>query len=215
MVQPLDGYPPVRHAREPRRRSDERPNSDISPALDAEMVRVSAYAGLRMGELLALRWRDVKFSDDKLVISRSMSAGVEQDTTKTGRQREVPLVRRAAEALARIGQRENFTESDALVFASILGHHIDGSALRRRYRRAQAAAGVPLLRWHDLRHTYGSLLARDGVDLVRIKAAMGHTAITTTERYLHARPASVEADRFSRAFGDGEPAPVGDPVEVS
>ena len=73
-------------------------------------------------------------------------------------------------------------------------------ALRRRYRRAQAAAGLRALRWHDLRHTYGSLLAAAGVDLVTIQAAMGHGALATTGRYLHARPASDQAAVFTRAF---------------
>ena len=67
-------------------------------------------------------------------------------------------------------------------------------------RRAQAAAELRPLRWHDLRHTYGSLLAADGVDLVTIQSAMGHSALATTGRYLHARPASEQAARFTRAF---------------
>jgi hypothetical protein len=59
-----------------------------------------------------------------------------------------------------------------------------------RHARAQAAAELRPLRWHDLRHTYGSLLAADGVDLVAIQTAMGHSTRATTARYLHARPAS-------------------------
>ena len=178
--------------------------SDIDPRLDAEMVRVSAYAGLRLGELLALRWHDVDFARRKIVVSRAMSDGIET-TTKSDRVRQVPLVVNAAAALDRISRREHFTAPDDLVCASVIGRHIDGSALRRRYHRAQAAAGVDPLRWHDLRHTFGSLLAAGGVDLVSIQAAMGHSALATTGRYLHARDASDQADRFSRAFG-GAPA---------
>src|SRR5271166_3567015 len=79
-------------------------------------------------------------------------------------------------------------------------HSIDPFAPRRRYRRAQAAAGLTPLRWHDLRHTFSSLLAAAGVDLVKIKAAMGHSNIATTERYLHARPASEQAAEFTLAL---------------
>ena len=70
------------------------------------------------------------------------------------------------------------------------------------YRRscARDAAGLRPLRLHDLRHTYGSLLAAAGVDLVTIQAAMGHSALTTTSIYLHARPASEQAQVFTRAF---------------
>jgi integrase len=63
------------------------------------------------------------------------------------------------------------------------------------------------LRFHDLRHTYGSLLVAGGIDLPSVKAAMGHSRITTTERYLHARPAAELADRFTRALA-GAPAEV-------
>ncbi|MDQ2759203.1 MAG: tyrosine-type recombinase/integrase [Actinomycetota bacterium] len=51
-----------------------------------------------------------------------------------------------------------------------------------------------------MRHTYGSLLVAGGVDLVSVKAAMGHSRITTTERYLHARPAGEQAALFTKAL---------------
>ena len=166
------------------------------------MVRVSAYAGLRLGELLALRWRDVDFAGHALTVERAISAGVES-STKSGRVRRLPLPDQAAAALDRMSRREDFTGADERVFCNALGRSLDGSALRRRYRRAQAAAGLRPLRWHDLRHTYGSLLAASGVDLVTIQSVMGHSALATTSRYLHARPAADQAEVFTRAF---EPA---------
>jgi integrase len=166
---------------------------------DAEMVRVSAYAGLRLGELLALRWRDVDFAGSRLTVGRALSAGVET-STKSRRVRQVPMPDQAAAALDRLSRRENFTGPGERVFCGLLGRTLDASALRRRYRKAQATAGLAPLRWHDLRHSYGSLLAAAGVDLVKIKSAMGHSNIATTERYLHARPASEQAAEFTRAF---------------
>ncbi|MFI5004739.1 MAG: tyrosine-type recombinase/integrase [Solirubrobacterales bacterium] len=166
---------------------------------DAEIVRVAAYAGLRRGELLALRWRDVDFAGAALTLARAMSAG-EECSTKSGRVRRVPLADQAAAALERTSRREHFTSPDELVFCNALGRALDTSALRRRYRRAQAAAGVRPLRFHDLRHTFGSLLAASGVDVVTIQKAMGHSTLSTTSRYLHARPASKQAHEFTRAF---------------
>jgi len=174
---------------------------------DAEMVRVSAYAGLRLGELLALRWRDIDFEGQVITVGRAISAGVET-TTKSGRVRRVPLVAPAAMVLARLGKRPDFTGSDERVFCNTLGRTLDVSVLRRRFRRAQDVAGLRPLRWHDLRHTYGSLLAADGVDVVAIQAAMGHSALATTARYLHARSASEQAARFTRAFQPAELEPV-------
>jgi integrase len=172
------------------------------------MVRVSAYAGLRLGELLALRGRDVDFAGQSITIGRALSAGVET-STKSGRIRRVPMSDQAAAALDRVTRRDNFTDADELVFCNAIGRTVDQSALRRRFRRVQDAAELRPLRWHDLRHTYGSLLAADGVDLVAIQSAMGHSALTTTGRYLHARPASEQAARFTRAFRPAELEPVG------
>jgi len=174
---------------------------------DAEIVRVAAYAGLRQGELLALRWHDVDFAGSALTIARAMSTGVES-STKSGLVRRVPLADQAAAALDRMSRREHFTTPSDLVFYNVLGRPLDDSALRRRYRRAQAAAGVRPLRFHDLRHTFGSLLAMRGVDVVTIQKAMGHSTLATTSRYLHARPAAEQAQAFTAAFAAGAPEDV-------
>ena len=179
---------------------------------DAELVRVAAYTGLRRGELVALRWRDVDFERRKLVVRRAVSADVETTSTKSRRAREVPLADQAAGALARLSQRGDFTSADDYVFCNRLGRRLDGSALRRRVERARHAAGLRPLRFHDLRHTYGSLLVAGGVDLASVKAAMGHSRITTTERYLHARSASELADRFTRAFAGADTSADAEPV---
>ena len=168
-------------------------------AQDAELVRVAAYAGLRLGELLALRWRDVDFAGHALTISRAISSGTES-STKSGRVRRVPLPDQAAAALDRLSKRGDYTSAADRVFCNVFGRTLDGSALRRRFKRARDAVALRALRFHDLRHTYGSLLAAGGVDLVTIQAAMGHTALATTGRYLHARPASEQAALFTRVF---------------
>jgi integrase len=195
-----------RTAREQAMSVAEREAQHAEDLQDAEMVRVSAYAGLRLGELLALRWRDIDFAGQFITVGLAMSAGVET-STKSGRVRRVPLVDPAAAALDRASRRSDFTDPDELVFCNVFGRTLDRSALRRRFRRAQVAAELRLLRWHDLRHTYGSLLAADGIDLVAIQAAMGHSALATTGRYLHARPASEQAARFTRAFQPAMGAP--------
>lgn len=172
---------------------------------DAELARVAAYTGLRRGELVALRWRDVDFTLRKTVVRRAVSGDVEAASTKSRRAREVPLPDQAAGALDRLSQRADFTSPSDYVFANRLGRRLDASALRRRVERARDAAALRPLRFHDLRHTYGSLLVAGGVDLASVKAAMGHSRITTTERYLHARSASEMADRFTRALSPTEP----------
>jgi integrase len=161
----------------------------------------------RRGELVALRWRDIDFVARKITVRRALSGDTELRSTKSRRFREVPLPDQAAAALDRLSRRGEFAGPDDYVFANRLGRRLDPSALRRRFERARDAAGLEPLRFHDLRHTYGSLLVAGGIDLASVKASMGHSHIATTERYLHARPAGELADRFTRALG-GAPSAV-------
>ena len=109
-------------------------------AQDAEVVRIAAYAGLRRGELVALRWRDVDFAGRKITVRRALSGEAEVRSTKSRRARQVPLPDQPAFALERLSGRGEFTGPDDYVFASRLGRRLDPSALRRRFERARDAA---------------------------------------------------------------------------
>jgi integrase len=71
----------------------------------------------------------------------------------------------------------------------------------RRYRAALTAAGLdPAFRFHDLRHTFGTSIARAGEPVTTIQAWLGHGDLKTTQRYMHYAPAADEAERVERAF---------------
>ena len=89
------------------------------------------------------------------------------------------------------------------MFASLAGDRLDPSAIRRRYVAARDAAGLPPLRFHDLRHTAGTLLTRV-LDPVTVRDILGHADLKTTERYLHAIRASRLADSATRAFAPAQ-----------
>jgi integrase len=148
------------------------------------------FSGLRLGELLALRWRHIRFLPDLsgaiVTVERAVSANVEK-APKSGRPRDVPVARPAAEAVARLGQRTDFTSADDYVFCNRFGQRLDGSALRRRYKRAAEAADLRPIRLHGLRHAAGSVLARNGVPLITIRDFYGHADLATTNRYLHSK----------------------------
>jgi integrase len=188
--------------RDPRRPAitpEERAERQRADEQDATLLVVAAFTGLRLGELLALRWRNVHFTDAKLIVEASWSAG-RLSSPKSRKWRAVPLADQPAAALARLAERERFVDRGDLVFCSATGNYLDPSAVRRRYRRAQLAAGLRPLRFHDLRHSFGSLVIRE-FDPVAVKAFMGHSKITTTERYLHARSRRTDALRLTKAFG--------------
>ena len=183
-------------------------------AQDACLIIVAAFCGLRMGECLALRWRHVLWDAQRLHIQRSYALG-EEDSTKSRRGRTVPLADQPAQRLARLSQRSMFVRQTDLVFCSRTGEHLDGSALRRRYKAARGSAiaanpDMLALRFHDLRHTFGTLAAQ-GFDLVNVQAMMGHSDSRTTSRYLHARPAAEDAARLSRIFDADMAAPSSTP----
>lgn len=169
----------------------------------AEMLRVACYTGLRRGELVVLRWRDVRWIERVLVVERALSNGVEV-SPKSRHARYVPLADQPLAAFERLSRRSNFTTPDDYVFCNVVGDRLDPSALRRRYVCAREAAELPPLRFHDLRHTAGSLLVRV-IDPASVKDILGHADLKTTERYLHAQRASALAEAATRAFSPSGP----------
>ena len=153
---------------------------------DGAIFLTAAFTGLRMGELLALRWRDVDFAGATIRVRGSYAAG-HLTTPKSGKVRAVPMAPDVASALALLGRRENWVGDDDLVFAGELGSYLDGSALRRRYKDALGRAGLRPLRFHDLRHTFGTRMIAKA-DIRRVQEWMGHADIQTTMRYLHYAP---------------------------
>lgn len=170
---------------------------------DGAIYLTAAFAGLRRGELLALRWRDVDFENETIRVVRNFTYGA-VGTPKSGKVRAVPMVPQVAETLALLGQREHFTRDDDLVFASESGAHLDGSALRRRFLAARDAAKLRPLRFHDLRHTFGSL-AINKASIVQVQHWMGHSRTSTTERYLHHKSRADDARLLADAFNVTEP----------
>jgi integrase len=171
---------------------------------DGAVFLTAAFTGLRMGELLALRWRDVDFAGRTIRVRASYYLG-QLTTPKSGKVRAVPMAPDVAAALARLAQREHWVGDDDLVFPGEAGLYLDGSALRRRYKAALAAAGLRPLRFHDLRHTFGTRMIGKA-DIRRVQEWMGHADIQTTMRYLHYAPRDEDAELVAEAFRLADPA---------
>jgi integrase len=165
---------------------------------DAAIYLTAAFTGLRLGELLALCWRDVDFAGSLVRVRASYAAGA-LTSPKSGKVRSVPLAPDVASVLAQLGQRPNWTGDDDLVFVGEAGGYLDGSALRRRYKTALAAAGLRPLRFHDLRHTFGTRMIAKA-DIRRVQEWMGHADVQTTMRYLHYAPRAEDAALVAEAF---------------
>lgn len=169
---------------------------------DAEAFRLLFYTGVRLGEALALRWADVDLEDRVLFVRRGLSAG-EERLPKGGRPRIVPLSTPALATFERLRDRDEFVDADDYVLVSRLGRRLDPSALRRRYKRGCAAAGLRPVRLHGLRHAAGSLVARTS-DAVFVRDFLGHAKLSTTDRYVSAKARPEELERLDRAFAASE-----------
>ena len=179
---------------------------------DGTMFLTAAFTGLRQGELVALRWRNVDFPGQHIRVTASYTNGA-LTSPKSGKVRAVPMAPAVAEAHARLSHREHWTRDDDLVFPGGAGGYLDASALLRRYKRALAAAGLRPLRFHDLRHTFGTTMIRKA-DIVRVQEWMGHADIETTRKYLHFAPRPDDARLVAEAFAVDQP-PLGLPQRRS
>jgi integrase len=165
---------------------------------DGAIYLTAAFTGLRQGELVALRWRDIDFPGCAIRVRASFTNG-HLTTPKSGRARSVPMAPLVAEKLARLGRRVLFVDADDLVFPGTTGGYLDGSALSKRYKRALDRAHLRRLRFHDLRHTFGSRVI--GVaDIRRVQEWMGHANVQTTMQYLHYVPRLQDAELVGEAF---------------
>jgi integrase len=169
-----------------------------STELDGAMFLTAAFTGLRMGELLALRWRDVDFAGATIRV-RSNFAGGQLTTPKSGKVRSVPMAPDVASALTRLADRGDWTGDDDLVFASPVGSYMSDAALRTRYKSALRRVGLRQLRFHDLRHTFGTRMIAKA-DIRRVQEWMGHADIQTTMKYLHYAPHEEDARLVAEAF---------------
>lgn len=165
---------------------------------DAAIYRVAAYTGLRQGELLALRWDCVDFVAGLIHVRRNFTGGREK-VPKGKRVRSVPMMPAVIDTLAALKGREHFTDDSALVFCSEAGGHLDHFELRTRFYTALERAGLRRIRFHDLRHAFGTA-AIQKLDPYAVQSYMGHQHYSTTQRYLHHKPRREDAAALAEAF---------------
>ena len=166
---------------------------------DAALFLTAAFTGLRLGELFALCWRDVDFTGSVIRVRASYAAGA-LTSPKSGKVRAVPMAPDVASALGAarpagaLGRRRRPGVPRARPAATWTARR-----LRRRYKAALTAAGLRQLRFHDLRHTFGTRMIAKA-DIRRVQEWMGHADIQTTMRYLHYAPRAEDAALVAEAF---------------
>jgi integrase len=170
--------------------------------LDRVLYLTGALTGLRQGELLGLRWRDIDWTAERIRVRRAWVRG-EMGTPKSKRSsRSIPMARSLARELRTHHERSAYQTDDDLVFAHPdTGAPLDRSKLFKRFKTAARRAGLGNVRFHDLRHTFGTRMAAAGTPIRTLQEWMGHRDFKTTLIYADYAPSDQEADMIERAFG--------------
>lgn len=174
---------------------------DALGRVERVMYLTAAMTGMRQGELFALRWRDVDWTARRIRVRRNFVRG-EFGTPKSKRSsRSVPLASRVAAELELLSRESTWKGDDDLVFAHPeTGRPIDRSKLLKRFKAALRRAEVRPVRFHDLRHTFGTRMAAQGVPMRVLQEMMGHRDFKTTLIYADYAPSEREAEWVEQAF---------------
>ena len=179
------------------------PPPDVLGPVLRVVIRVAAMSGLRQSELLGLRWRDVDWRAQRIRVRNTFVRGEHSGDGKSdlSTTRSVPLATEVAGELDRWSRRTTFSGDDDLVFAHPqTGNPLDRTKVTRRFQQACRDAGVRVIRFHDLRHTFGTHLVANGTALRRVQEWLGHADAKTTQIYTHYAPSEHEVAEVDAAF---------------
>jgi integrase len=141
------------------------------------------HTGVRMGEQRALRWADVDFETRIISIRRSAPKWlVVEKSPKSNRHRRVDLTPELAGAL------EKIRHGGELVFCNADGSKLRPGQFHEILWAAQRKSGLRRIKWHELRHSFASILTTGGTPLRIVQSLLGHSTIRMTERYAHLAP---------------------------
>jgi len=136
-----------------------------------------------MGEQRAVRWSDVDFETRIITIRRSAPKWlVVEKSPKSNRHRRVDLTAELAEAL------EKIRHGGELVFCNTDGSKLRPGQFHEVLWAAQRKSGLRRIKWHELRHSFASILTTGGAPLRVVQSLLGHSTIRMTERYAHLAP---------------------------
>lgn len=160
--------------------SEEEANKLLSSATGAykTAILLALHTGMRFGELMALNWTNIDFTQKQISIKQSFSAGI-LGSTKSNRIRYVPMTNDLYDHLITIEPKDGF------VLKGPDGIRLRPECSRTKIHDILDKAGLRQMGWHKLRHTFASRLAEKGVSMNAIQNLMGHSDIRTTMRYAH------------------------------
>jgi len=179
-----------------------------------ELYYLELATGLRRGELLGLKWEDIDLERGDLRVRRQIARingeVVEAPLKTKNAYRTLPL---AEDTIGVLEAQRKKTGSSQWLFPSTTGGPISPDSVLHMLHRVLKRAGLPRVRFHDLRHTFATLALQNGVDVKTVSGMLGHfSAGFTLDTYAHVTTASQRQDAEKRG---GTTLPLRDPVWVT
>ena len=152
-----------------------------------EMYYIDLATGLRRGELLGLKWSDIDLEKGDLRVQRQIGRIdgkiIEMPLKTKNAYRTLPL---SADAINVLMQQRRKTGNSEWVFLSPTGGPMSPDSVLHMLHRILKRAGLPKVRFHDLRHTFATLALQNGVDIKTVSGMLGHfSAGFTLDTYAH------------------------------
>ena len=156
-----------------------------------EMYYIELATGLRRGELLGLKWQDIDWKNAIIKVRRQIARVddqiVEAPLKTKNSYRTVTISPQAIEVL----KQQKAKTHDQYVFPSPNGGPISPDSVNNMLKRVLARAGIPKVRFHDLRHTFATIALQNGVDIKTVSGMLGHfSAGFTLDTYAHVTTAA-------------------------
>jgi len=139
------------------------------------LLMTAFHTGLRLGELLALEWSDIDFDNRKIKVSKSYKRGLTSGT-KTGKTRYVDI----SDKLFIVLKIEFQTSLSKYVFINSKGKRHEQNTISKHFKRIIKRFDLRDIRFHDIRHTFISLLISNGAKIIYVKEQAGHSSIKIT-----------------------------------
>jgi integrase len=145
------------------------------------MVLLGLLTGMRIGEILGLRWKDLNLIAGELRVSQAIYRGTLNTPKTKGSRRLLPLPRSVVETLLLLRPKPGEGTDETLVFHTRAGTALsDTNLLHRHLKPAGRKIGAPWLSWHTLRRTHATMLQAAGGSIKDTQAQLGHTKLSTT-----------------------------------
>jgi len=165
-------------------------------------IKLTLNTGLRLGELLGLKWSDIDFNNKTLSVNKSLSRCIEvvgvgkynshiqlHDVKTNSSIRIIPLLDSDIEMLENYKQNKYISNKHNLLFPSSIGTFMDPKNYTSKFRKILATLDIPIIKFHALRHTFATRALEFNIHPKHVQEILGHSSISMTlDTYSHILP---------------------------